>query len=272
MSTVEPTRGTTAVGDGGFADWWAGTRRVDLWSTLAWYDIVLRYRRSMLGPWWITLSMGAMLLGMGPLYAGLFGAPLERFYPHLALGIIFWSFLSTTLTDGCQVFVNAAPYLKQAAVPRSAFVWRNQARQLIFLAHHIVLYLPVMIWAGVAWSPRMLLVLPGLVIVLVNLHALSITLGFLSARFRDVPNIVGASLQLLMFMTPVFWLPDKVPARAKFILYNPLAQLLDVVRLPLMNGLPASGTMWFLLYFTILNVGVAAWLYRTCRRQVVYWV
>lgn len=258
--------------ESGWSDWWAGTRRVDLWSTLAWYDIVLRYRRSMLGPWWITLSMGMLLLCIGPLYAGLLDVPTSQFYPHLALGIIFWSFFSTTINDGCQVFIAAAAYLKQGAVPRSVFVWRSLARQVLFLVHHIVLYLPVAFSVGLEWSPRMLLFIPGFVVVIVNLHALSITLGFLSARFRDVPNIVTASLQLLMFLTPVFWYPEKLPGRSRFILYNPLAQLLDMLRLPLMGGLPARGTMWFLLYFTILNVAVAALLYRTCRRQVVYWV
>jgi lipopolysaccharide transport system permease protein len=258
--------------DTAWGDWWAGTRKVDLWGTLAWYDIVLRYRRSLLGPWWITLSMGALLLGMGPLYASLFSEPLARFYPHLALGIIFWNFFSTTINDGCQVYIGATAYLKQGNVPRSVFVWRSLARHLLFLLHHLILYLPVAIWAGLHWNPRMLLVLPGLLVVLVNLHALAITLGFLSARFRDVPNIVASSMQLLMFLTPVFWFPDKLPARAKFILYNPLAQLLDVVRLPLLGGLPTRGTLWFLLYFTALNVAVAAFLYASCRRRVVYWV
>lgn len=255
-----------------WADWWSGTRHVDLWGTLAWYDIVLRYRRSLLGPLWITLSMGVMLLGMGPLYAALFGVPLARFYPHLALGIIFWNFLSTSINDGCQVFINAASYLKQGVVPRSVFVWRSLARHLFFLAHHLVLYVPVAIWAGLTWSPQMLLVFPGLVVVVVNLHALSITLGLLSARFRDVPNIVASSLQLLMFLTPVFWFPEKLPERSRFILYNPLAQLLDVLRLPLLGGYPAPGTLRFLLYFTALNVAVAALLYARLRRQVVYWV
>jgi lipopolysaccharide transport system permease protein len=258
--------------DSAWADWWAGTRRIDLWSTLAWYDIVLRYRRSLLGPWWITLSMGAMLLGMGPLYAALFGVPLARFYPHLALGIIFWNFLSSTLNEGCQVFIAATTYLKHGAVPRSVFVWRSLARHLFFLAHHLVLYLPVAIWAGLNWSPRMLLIVPGLLVVVINLHALSISLGLLSARFRDVPNIVASSLQLLMFLTPVFWFPEKLPGRARLILYNPLAQLLDILRLPLLGGQPAPGTVKLLFYFTALNVAVAALLYARLRRQVVYWV
>ncbi|MFM7136334.1 MAG: ABC transporter permease [Planctomycetota bacterium] len=267
----EPAQHLQPVGSG-WSDWWSGTLQIDLWGTLAWYDIVLRYRRSLLGPWWITLSMGAMLLGMGPLYAALFDVPLARFYPHLALGIIFWNFLSTSINDGCQVFISSAPYLKQGAVPRSVFVWRSLAKHLFFLAHHLVLYLPVAIWAGLTWSPQMLLVLPGLVVVVVNLHALSITLGLLSARFRDVPNIVASSLQLLMFLTPVFWIPERLPERSRFILYNPLAQLLDVLRLPLLGGYAAPGTVRFLLYFTALNVAVAVVLYARWRRQVVYWV
>lgn len=280
-STPSPTRVMTPsirngtrhdAGDGAWGDWWAGTRRIDLWSTLAWYDIVLRYRRSLLGPLWITASMGAMLLGIGPLYAALFGIPLDRFYPHLALGIIFWNFLSTSLNEGCQVFITAAPYLQQGNVPRSVFVWRTLTRQVFFLAHHVILYAPVAIWVGLSWSPRMLMVIPGLIVVIVNLHALAVTLGFLSARFRDVPNIVGTVLQLLMFLTPVFWFPEKLPDRARFILYNPLAQLLDILRLPLLAGLPAPGTIWFLFFFTILNVAVAAYLYATQRRRVVYWV
>jgi len=152
------------------------------------------------------------------------------------------------------------------------FVWRSLTRHLFFLAHHLVLYLPVAVWAGLQWNPRMLLFLPGLVVVIVNLHALSITLGMLSARFRDVPNIVAASLQLLMFLTPVFWFPEKLPERSRFILYNPLAQLLDILRIPLLGGLPAPGTIRFLVYFTTLNVAVAAYLYAACRRRVVYWV
>ena len=44
-----------------WADWWEGTRRTDIWWTLAWFDIVLRYRRSMLGPLWLTLPIGFVL-------------------------------------------------------------------------------------------------------------------------------------------------------------------------------------------------------------------
>jgi lipopolysaccharide transport system permease protein len=253
-------------------DWWKGTRNVELWSTLAWYDIVLRYRRSMLGPLWLTISMGIMLLGMGPLYSQLFNVPRTTFFPHLTLGIIFWSFFTATINEGCNVFIQAAPYLKHAEFPGSVFVWRSLAKNLIQLAHHMILYIPVAIWAGVPLSPRMLLFIPGMIVVLVNLHAMSITLGIVCARFRDVTQIVTSTLQLLMFLTPVFWFPESLPKRAHLVLYNPLAQLLDVVRMPLLGAAPASGTWWFLLFFTTLNIALAASLYAMKRRQLVYWI
>lgn len=255
-----------------WGDWWQGTRNVELWATLAWYDVVLRYRRSILGPLWITISMGGLLAGMGPLYAGLFNVPTSRFFPHLALGIIFWNFFSTTIAESCSVFVAAAPYLKQGEFPRSVFIWRHLAKNLMQLAHHAILYLPIAAWAGIPCSWRMLMFVPAILVVLVNLHALSVTLGIVAARFRDVGQLVASMLQLLMFLTPVFWFPDNLPSRAKFILYNPLAQMLDSVRLPLLGGLPTPGTWWFLLAFTAVNVGVAVTAYAWKQRQIVYWI
>ena len=258
--------------DSAWSDWWEGTRNAELWWTLAWYDVVLRYRRSMLGPLWLTLSTGALLVGMGPLYSALFKVPINRFFPHLTLGIIFWTFFTSTINDGCTVFINGALYLKQPGFSPSALVWRSLARNMLQLAHTFVLYLPVAVWAGIPLSSRMLLFLPGLAVVIVNLHAFSITLGIICARFRDVTQIVSSMLQLLMFLTPVFWFPSSLPGRSHAILYNPLAQLLDVVRLPLLGDSPAPGTVRFLMVFTLVNVGIAAAVYRLNRRHLVYWV
>lgn len=240
---------------------------------MAWYDILLRYRRSMLGPLWLTVSMGILLLGMGPLYSALFKVAIRDFFPHLTLGIILWNFLSISINDGCQAFIAASPYLKQAEFPGSVFVWRSLARNVIQLAHHIVLFVPVALWAGIAWGWQALLVFPGFALVLLNLHALSISLGILCARFRDVAQIVSSCLQLLMFLTPVFWFPDSLPPdRARLLLLNPLAQLLDVVRLPLLGVYPARGTWLFLALFTGLNIVVAAYLYYSKRRNLIFWL
>ncbi|RYZ13016.1 MAG: ABC transporter permease [Comamonadaceae bacterium] len=255
-----------------WADWWEGTCRTDVWWTLAWYDIRLRYRRSMLGPLWLTLSMGAMIAGMGPLYSSLFGTPLANYFPHLALGIIFWSFFSSMVTDSCNAFINAGNYLKQGHFPISLFVWRGMARNVIQLAHQIIIYVPVAIYAGISPSWSMLLTIPAFAIALVNAHALGLLLGLVCTRFRDVAQIVASVMQMLMFMTPVFWLPENLPGRAQYILWNPLAQMLELLRAPLMGEVPHGATWIGMLAWTALIVGASALLFARHRRRVVYWI
>lgn len=256
----------------GLQDWWAGTRNAELWATLAWYDIVLRYRRSLLGPLWLTISTGLMLLGMGPLYAMLLDVPIGKFFPHLTLGIIFWTFFTSTINEGCSVFYGNAQYLKQPGFPAMAIVWRCLARNIIQLGHTIILFIPVALWFRVPVTLNALAVIPGLAIVAVNLHAAMITLGVLTARYRDVAQIVNSLLTLLLFLTPVFWLPEALPQRAQFVLWNPFAQMLAAVRLPLLGSLPSLGTIAYLLIFTIFNAVLAAAVWCVARRWLVFWV
>ena len=267
MSTVHSNLHRNA-----WADWWEGTRRTDIWWTLSWYDIVLRYRRSMLGPWWLTLSMGATVAAMGPLYAGLFGADLSRFFPHLTLGIILWSFIAGSMIDACNTFTNVSHYLRQGYFPISLFVWRSQMRNLIQLAHHIVIYLPVALFVGIQWSWQVLLVFPAFLLASLNAHALGLALGLVCARYRDIAQVVTSLMQLLMFLTPVFWMPENLPQRAQYILWNPFAQMLDLLRTPLMGGLPQAHSWWGVAGWTAVNIGLCTMLFRKYRRRVIYWL
>ncbi len=253
-------------------DWWQGTRRIESWWTLAWFDVVLRYRRSMLGPFWLTLSTGVMIAGMGPLYGALFGTELSRFFPHLALGIIFWTFFSGIVTDACNVVVNSANFLKQGDFPLSLFVWRLIARNVIQFAHQIVIYVPVALWSGISLTFDMWLVVPAFALALVNAHASGLVLGLMCTRFRDLTQIAASIMQMLMFLTPVFWMPDALPERAQYILWNPFAMMLDLLRTPLMGG-TASVHSWIgITLWTMANVAVAAILFARYRRRVVYWL
>ncbi|WP_295544582.1 ABC transporter permease [uncultured Pseudacidovorax sp.] len=253
-------------------DWWEGTRRIDIWWTLAWFDIVLRYRRSTLGPLWLTLSMGAMIGGMGPLYASLFGTELSKFFPHLALGIIFWTFFSVTVIDSGDAFINAQNYLKQGYFPVSMFVWRTQARSVIQFAHHIILFVPVALWTGISLSWAALMVIPAFVLLIVNAHCIGIGLGILCTRFRDVAQIIASVMQMLMFLTPVFWLPENLPDRAKYMLWNPLAQMLELLRTPLMGGVAHWHNWVGMGIWTVINITVACVLFARYRRRIVFWL
>jgi lipopolysaccharide transport system permease protein len=253
-------------------DWWDGTKKVEIWFTLSWFDILLRYRRSMLGPFWITLSMAAMIAGMGPLYSSLFGTDLKKFFPHLALGLIFWSLLSSVINDSCSTLIGAQNYIKQSYFPIAIFIWRNLSRNIIQFLHHIILYIPVAWWAGIQLDAASFLVFPALLVFLINAHALGIVLGLLCTRFRDVTQIVVSVMQMLMFLTPVFWLPESVPDRAKYILWNPLAEMLDLLRRPLMGEIAPLGNWIGMAIWSTLTITSACILFTKYRRRVVYWL
>lgn len=255
-----------------WADWWEGTRRTDIWWTLAWFDIVLRYRRSMLGPLWLTISMGAMIAAMGPLYSSLFGTELSKFFPHLALGIIFWGFLSSMVTEGGNSFIGSAHYLKQGYFPISLFVWRSMSRNLIQFAHQIVLYVPVALWAGISLGWPALMVIPAFLLLLINAHSIGLVLGLVCTRYRDVTQIVTSVMQMLMFLTPVFWVSDGLTGRAKYILWNPFAQMLDLLRTPLLGGTASLHSWLGALVWTVAGLVVATLLFAKYRRRVVYWL
>lgn len=100
-------------------------RRLGLAWSLAWHDVVSRYRGSVLGPFWITLSMGLMVLGIGFLYANLFRIPIDEFIPFVAIGIVFFGVINGVVNEGCQTFVQASGMLSQTSLPMFVFVWRT---------------------------------------------------------------------------------------------------------------------------------------------------
>src|SRR3990167_4702747 len=173
-----------------FADLKASTKRIDLAWSLAWHDIVSRYRGSILGPFWITLSMGLMVLGMGFLYAEIFKVPIREYMPFVALGIVFWGVIVGVITEGCDTFVHASGMLSQTSLPMFTFVWRTVLRNLITLAHHLVIVVAVLTYYDYWGRANAPLALAGLLLMVVNASWLSLLAGIASARYRDVPQIV----------------------------------------------------------------------------------
>jgi len=130
----------------------------------------------------------------------------------------------------------------------------------------------VAIWAGISLSWSVLLVLPAFAILIVNAHALGLLLGLICTRYRDVTQIVTSVMQMLMFLTPVFWLPESLPGRAKYVLWNPFAQMLDLLRTPLMGGVAHIHSWIGILVWTAMCLTLAILLFSKYRRRVVYWL
>lgn len=254
------------------ADLIEGLKLWELWSTLGWHDIRQRYRRSFVGPFWLTLSMGVMVAGLAYLYAGMFGQKVEGYLPYVAIGIIVFSLISTIASEGAQVFISSSSLILQLRAPLSIYVYQMLWRNLLIFAHNICIYVVVLMFVKVPIGFNSLLAVPGLFLVILNGVWVSVALGSLSARFRDVPPIVTSILQVAFFLTPIFWLPDSIPDRQIFVYLNPFYYLIEIVRMPLMGKTPPL----FIWAVAIgMNLGcalIAALFYARCRERIAYWV
>ena len=244
-----------------------------LWWALAWQDIKQRYRRSVLGPFWITLSTGVMVAAMGPLYGALLGQDVGSYTQHLAVSLILWMFISTAVNESGAVFIGAEGFIKQVALPLSVYVYRMLARNLAMLAHNLVIVVIVLAFLPPAHWQTIWLVPFGFALVIANLVWTVMLLGLLSTRFRDIPQLVANIVQVAFFVSPIIWKADMLSPKARFVAdFNPLYHFMEIVRAPLL-GEPIRGLSW-LVSAVLLVAGSALSFYAfvRLRARVPYWL
>jgi ABC-type polysaccharide/polyol phosphate export permease len=216
--------------------------------------------------------MGLMVLGIGVVYANLFGITLKDFLPLVALGIVFFGTMSGMITEGCSTFVQAAGMLSQTSLPMFTFVWRTVFRNLINLGHHLVIVVAVLIYYGYWRQSNVPVAVVGLVFMVLNTAWLSMLVGIASARFRDIPQIVISVMQFAMFVTPVFWPANRLGRHHVVLDFNPFYHLLEAVRAPLMGGPVAPHTYLFLAVMAAAGWALTFSIFATIRRRIVHYL
>jgi lipopolysaccharide transport system permease protein len=244
-----------------------------LCAVLAWLDIKLRYRGSVLGPFWLTLSTAAMVAAMGVLYAALFHMDLHEYLPFLALSLVLWGFVAAIIGDACQSFTASEGMIRAMRLPFTLYGGRIVLRNVLVLAHNLVVIVVVFAIFGIAPGLTGLLALPAFAIWLIDGIALCLLLGAVCARFRDIPPIVNSVLQMIFFVTPVIWKPEAVgPERQWLLPYNPFFAILETVRGPLLGSVPSAALYVSALAASLL-LWVLAWLlFARVRGRIAFWL
>jgi len=243
-----------------------------LWLRLGWNDILQRYRRSVLGPFWLTASMAVMVIALGVLYAKLFNQPINDFLPFLCVGLLLWNLIASYLTEGGTLFTGSESYIKQIRLPFSLYVYRSSWAKLIIFAHNFVIYIGVLIYFRIWPGAVLLLALPGLMLVVLNGTIISLTIGIVSARFRDIPQLIVSMVQIFFLLTPIFWKPESLRSYTYINDLNPFFHLLEIVRAPLLGNLPSAANYLVVLFVTLINIAIASAFFSRFRSRIAYWV
>lgn len=262
-----------------FKDLVQGAKQRELWLMLGLQDIKQRYRRSVLGPFWITIATGVMALALGLLYSMLFQLPLADFLPHVTVGLIMWNFISGAIKEGSTIFIDNEGLIKQLPAPLSVHVYRLVWRQTLFLGHNLIIWLLLILIFPRTLGWEFFLVIPGMLLLIVNGVWVAMFFGIVATRFRDVAPLLEALTQLLFYVTPIVWttktLTDQggaVADRARIAEINPLYHYLEIVRAPMIGEPVAAYHWWIVLGCTAVGLFLAMMAMRQWRFRVSYWV
>ena len=243
-----------------------------VWSALGWHDIRQRYRRSILGPFWFTLSTLLMVGVLGFLYSQLLGQEISNYLPYLGIGLVLWQFISTSANEGCMTLIGSGNIIKQIRIPLTTHVCRMVWRNFIILLHSLPVVIVLMLLFGHSLTPKFFLLIPGLFILLLNAVWSGIVFGILCARFRDVAPIIGNLFQVGFFLTPVMWRTADLKDRAWVAEINPFYHLIEIVRSPILGENVQIASWVWSLCLVFLGFLFAQYLMMRCRVRVAYWL
>ena len=252
----------------------------ELWGHLGWQDIRQRYRRSLLGPIWITISMAVTAIALGILYAGLFGNDLAVQLPYILVGFIVWGFISGCISEGSEVFIANEGLIKHLPAPLSVHVYRLVWRQVLFFGHNLIVYAVMLVVFPQPLRWTALYAFPAFALLVVNGAWVSLLLGMATTRFRDLTPITQSVVQLMFFLTPIVWIYDDLvnspnPAiaeRARLVEFNPFLHFIEIIRQPML-GQDQQIRHWIIvLVITVVGWAVTLVVLRRYRSRISYWV
>ena len=253
-------------------DFHLSLKKYNLWTYLAWNDLKQRYRGSILGPFWITMSMAILISALSVVYSRLLNENLNQYVPFLTTGFLVWIFVSTTLTESVDIFVNSRALILGIKLPYFLYIFRLIWRNFLIFLHNAVIYLIVLVFFHIKLTLSTLFFFPGMFLVILSLTAIASLFGLLGAKFRDLAPMVTSIIQVLFLVSPISWMPKLLGKTSLIIRLNPITYYLDLVRSPLL-GISPNPTSWLVcLFITLFMFTLGFIIFAKCRKDLPYWL
>lgn len=243
-----------------------------LWTLLGWLEVRQRYARSRVGPFWLTISMGVMISSIGIVYGTLFGQKMSDYLPFLSISLVMWTVFASTIQEGSVAYINSGTYIRQAATPKLIYILQVVWRNLVILAHNFLIAIVLLAMFGVKSWETLPLFIPALLLYILNAMWMAMIVALLSARFRDLPQIVSALVQILFYITPIIYRPSSLKRFSFIVDWNPMAHLIDLVRAPLIGEYPPMLSWEVAVGLAIVGWVVALAMTGRYLKRIPYWV
>lgn len=235
-------------------------------------DIELRYKRSLLGPFWISAALVATILALAYVFSGVFRTNFASYIGYIGAGLLAWQFILALVLEACNSVTEHTSFLQNVRMPLTTIAGRIAIRNAIVFTHNIVAVVGLLFLFGVQFTPIALWALPGAGLILLIGYLLVILLGPICTRFRDVPLVISSVMQVTFFLTPIFWMPTESAHNPAFIAGNPFYHLIQLVRAPLLGEM-ATVQNWNMALWTTAIVAVLALIVASVtRKRLALWL
>lgn len=202
-------------------------------------DLQMKYRKSKLGVLWAIVMPVGLSLVIGSVYSIVFGNDPRVFIPMIFAGLNPWQFINGCADGSTQAYINAEGYLKQTNVNAQIFPLRTVLVCFINLLYAIMAFFGIyLLLRPEMFGPRMLMTIPGLVILFVFCWGYANIAATVNLNIRDFQPLQSLAMQGFFYVTPIIYPASTLAAKGFGFVYklNPFYYMLEIVKLPIMGG------------------------------------
>jgi ABC-type polysaccharide/polyol phosphate export permease len=241
------------------------------WWKIAVFGLKRRHMNTLLGPVWLFLPDFVFITVVGTVFSAKFAAEGARYFAYVAFGYVIWVFMADSVGRGGNLFVTEFGRYSQMKTNLFGIILKEVIARTIILLVSLTIYAALNWGIGSGVNFTLWLIL-GLALLFVNSFMLSYWLSVLSARFRDLPPIVASLMRMMFFVTPIFWSADMLKdGIRRYILHlNPFYHIMEMVRLPLLNGAADTAILRLAGYWTLANLVIFLAVARSMHRRIIY--
>ena len=241
-ATPDPLRVTVIEASRG----WVPLKLRDLWEYreilyfLAWRDIKIRYRQSVIGALWAIIQPLMTMVVFSVFLGGLAKVPSDGVpYPIFAFAaLVPWAFFANGLTLSANSLVASGHLITKVYFPRLLIPLARVLGVLPDIGLSVVVLLGMVFWDGFLRLDAALLLLPLLTLLaLLTAFAVGVWLSALNVQYRDVQHAVPFLVQIWFFATPIAY-PSSLLAEPWRTVYglNPLVGVVEGFRWALLGS------------------------------------
>ena len=239
---------------------------------ISWTEILIKYRKSIIGPFWIVLNMIVVVFSLAFVFAGFFGKGFNDYILYIYCGLLAWSFISSSILDSTNLYINGS--IKNFKFHSFYLPLINVNKILIIFFHNLVVYIILLFFfKNNFFFFNLFFIFIALLIYIINGICISFSVGLLSLKFRDIGFMINNFMYLIFLITPIFWDPNILSKKKFFIIeLNPFFHFIEILRKPLLSETPNLVNFLYVLFFTLLNIILAYVTYKKINKYKYFYL